>query len=542
MAVGEVEHAVEADPASSHVRRTRAATLATAAIATTAFAIITGVVVLVRAGGTDYLNWPVNWELGNSDSGVLYQVFQDVFAGRPLDWNFSGQVYVFPEMFVSFLAYVFGAGSIYRYFLLVAVINNALMFLTIFATVRLRDRSARTRDVIVRSALAALPLIVLPLIGTPWLGFYHLGATYYFGMYLLIFAAPLIFLVRSRTAMIALGAVFALVAASNPLALVFTVPAFVVVLIVKATRTGIRSVRRPALLVLAILALTLVIRVGALQSLQGKALTNYMDFGTFFSYSLPELTWYFQAIGSDPLTGQVLIVLAVASVLLTIAAIVLMARYRTRRSHGVVPLTTLYFALIPITGLAGTAVLAITHYLYAWPILVAPTVFLLAAIPIRVARIVLPVGLIVTIIAASMSGGVANLSTPTNYFGSRAPDTRCIDELPESMTLGYATFTDARRLAQTSKRHVRLIPVGLDGVPNSWLSNDATPRNEFGTFYVVSTSPDPGVAIDIDSIAKIVGEPDGIIQCESGTSEIAYFTDPVKLEAIETFYRTLTGG
>ena len=45
---------------------------------------LTAAVFLIRAGGdpSDAATWPITWELRSSDNGVLFQVMQDVAAGR----------------------------------------------------------------------------------------------------------------------------------------------------------------------------------------------------------------------------------------------------------------------------------------------------------------------------------------------------------------------------------------------------------------------------------------------------------------------------
>ncbi|MEQ1735701.1 MAG: hypothetical protein ABL886_04785, partial [Rhodoglobus sp.] len=92
-------------------------TLVVAAIAL-AVAGLTALVFLIRAGGdpADAATWPITWELRSSDNGPLFQFLQDVVAGRPLDWSFSPQVFVFPELPISAIAFAVTGGSIYGYY------------------------------------------------------------------------------------------------------------------------------------------------------------------------------------------------------------------------------------------------------------------------------------------------------------------------------------------------------------------------------------------------------------------------------------------
>jgi hypothetical protein len=76
-------------------------------------AALTALVFLIRAGGDpmDAATWPIQWELRSSDNGPLFQFLQDVVAGRPLDWSFSPQVFVFPELPISAIAFVVTGGA-----------------------------------------------------------------------------------------------------------------------------------------------------------------------------------------------------------------------------------------------------------------------------------------------------------------------------------------------------------------------------------------------------------------------------------------------
>src|SRR5580698_5803131 len=99
------------------------------ALATLGIAAITALVYLIRSGDPGATNWPIQFELRSSDNGVLFQFAQDVFGGRALDWSFSPQVFVFPEIPISLLAYAIAGGTVQLYYLLVACINTSLLFL-----------------------------------------------------------------------------------------------------------------------------------------------------------------------------------------------------------------------------------------------------------------------------------------------------------------------------------------------------------------------------------------------------------------------------
>lgn len=494
--------------------------------------LLTALVFVVRSGGEGEPNWSTNWELRSSDNGVLFQLLQDVSAGRTLDWNFSPQVYVFPELPVSAAAFAAAGGNVYVYYLLVAAFNNALLFGALYLVVRLLWRDEGVRTHLARASIAFIPLVALPLVGTAWLFSYHLAPTYYFGMYLVLLGAPALYLARSWPARVALGLAIALTAASNPLVLVFAVPALVIVGILVSVREGFAAVRMPALLLGGVLVLALLIRVVAFSSLQGTSPLAYIDLD-LFEGRLDALRVYLEWFVSDDSRRVVLVVAVLAAVVCLVGAVVLGVRYLRRGGDRI--RVAIWFGLVPLSGLAGTVVLLITHTLYLWPVLVAPIVFVLLA----VRRAWLPwfvgvgaVGLVVLLVA---TGGIANLSTTDRYFGHRAQETRCLDErVPQGAEVGYATFSDARRLALTSQRGIRLIPLKSDGTQADWLANTDYLHADVGHFFYLNPLGDEP-EIDRGFIEREFGAADSVIRCDDDR-ELWVYDDPAKLEAIAQYY------
>jgi hypothetical protein len=494
--------------------------------------LLTALVFVVRAGGEGEANWPTNWELRSSDNGVLFQLLQDVAAGRVLDWNFSPQVYVFPELPVSALAFLVAGGDVYIYYLLVAALNNAILFGALYLVVRLLWSDEGVRAHLARASIAFLPLVALPLVGTAWLFSYHLAPTYYFGMYLVLLGAPALFLVRTWPARVTVGIAIALTAASNPLVLVFAVPALVLVGILVWVREGFVAVRRPALVSVGVLMLAFVIRVAAFAPLQGTSPLDYINVERF-GERLDALRVYLEWFVSDDSRRVVLVAAVLAAVACLGGAILVGVRYLRRggsRSRAAV-----WFGLVPLSGLAGTAVLLITHTLYLWPVLVAPLVFVLLA----VRRAWLPwfvgVGALGMVVLLVGTGGITNLATTDRYFGHRSEETRCLDErVPEGAEVGYATFSDARRLALTSQRGIRLIPLKSDGMQADWLANTDYLHADVGHFFYLNPSGDEA-EIDRDFISREFGQPDAVIRCDE-ERELWVYEDATKLDAIANHY------
>ena len=492
--------------------------------------LLVALVFLMRAGATGESNWPVHWELRSSDNGVLFQVMQDISAGRGLDWSFSPQVYVFPELPVSAAAFFAGGGDIYRYYLLVAAFNGALLFLALFLLVSVLFRSESRLSRVARATAAFAPLVILPLIGGAWLPAYHLAPTYYFGLYLMVFAAPAFFLVRGRTSHVLLGVALALTAASNPLVLVFCGAPFAAALALLWLRRGFGAVLRPAVEAIVVLAVALVVRLVFFSPLQGVSPLSYID-GTVFAGRLAALGPYFSGVAGDPATRVVLIIGAALALILLIAAAVLIVMVARRRiDPGPRVLTAVYLGLVPLIGLSCTLALLITHYLYFWPVLVAPFVIALLALPPRWApRALMPIAAAFVVVAIA-SGGVAGLAHQNEYFAYRSAETRCLDEALPAGSVGYATFSDARRVSLPSATGIRLVPLKPDLTHATWLTNlDYFTTFPGSFFYLNSAGDEP--ELSRDAITGLFGQPDRIARCD-GDHELFIYDDQIALAQI----------
>ena len=510
------------------------------ALATILVAAITGLIFLIRAGDPGASNWPIRFDLGSSDNGVLFQFAQDVFRGRSLDWSFSPQVFVFPEIPISLVAYALAGGTVQGYFLVVAMINNALLFLGLFAVARYLSPAESLGRRILRSGVAMFPLLLLPLLGSTWLFEYQLAPTYYFGMYLLILVAPILFLGCPRWVKIALGVGIALTAASNPLALVFTVPALVCVLIVRGAAGGFRSVLRPGVWVGSSIILAVLIRVVFFGRLQGASPFDYVS-TSIFSGRLRVVVAYVRSLLAEPITAIVIVLGAVLMLAGLGVAIVLAVRMIRRRVRNpAIPAVVLYYALVPITGLAGTLVLLITDYLYLWPVLVLPLVLVLVLLPLprRWVSWAAAIAAVSLLVAGTITGGAENLARPSTYFTYRSAETRCLDaKLPAGMTVGYATFSDARRIELTSLRGLRLIQLKSSGVRAYWLTNRDYARDNVGRFFYINEHGDEP-AIDVHYLERRFGSPDSSFSCAPGQTVLIY-TTASKLAAIAGRYAAL---
>jgi hypothetical protein len=512
--------------------------LVSVALAALLIAAVTALIFLIRAGDPGGTNWPIDFELRSSDNGVLFQFAQDVFDGRALDWSFSPQVFVFPEIPISLVAYLVAGGTVQLYYLVAAAINAALLYLGLFAVIRYLYPAEGLLSRLARAGVAMLPMLLLPLLGTTWLFEYPLAPTYYFGMYLMILVAPILFFGCARWVKIALGIGIALTAASNPLALVFTVPALVCVLVVRGFAGGFRSVGRPALWAGSAIVLAFIIRIAFFGRLQGTSPFTYVS-TTIFAGRLSVIDGYLQSLLADPVTATVVTLGAVLLLGGVVVAVVLAVRMIRRTvPNRAVPAVAMYYALVPVTGLAGTLLLLITDYLYLWPVVILPLVLVLLPIRRRWVPWASCIAIAVLVVAGSITGGASNLGRVGAYFSYRSPETQCLDSrLPPGMTIGYATFSDARRIELTSDRGIRLIQLKSSGVRAYWLTNRDYARDNVGRFFYINSNGDEP-AISVSYLERHFGTPDSSFSCAPGEKVLIY-TQPAKLAKIKARYSTL---
>lgn len=499
-----------------------------------AVGLLTALSVLARARDSGESNWPVNWELRSSDNGVLFQVLQDLAAGRTLDWSFSPQVYVFPELPVSALAFALSGADLYWYYLWVAVINNVILALCLMAlssVILPHHRSARWA---LRAGIASTPLIALPLIGTTWLFSFHLAPTYYFGMYAAVLIAPVVLLARRRWVRVAVGLALALTVASNPLAVLFAVPGALVVVVLLFVRRRWSALRSTIAGLGAVVFVALVVRFTAFAPLQGTSPLTYVD-PDIFAGRLAGVDQYFRAVTSEVSVHAVLVSGAMLAILCLIAAVVCVILWVRGAKPASGLLAACYLGLIPLGGIGATYLMMITHHYYFWFTLIAPFVLVMLALPNRW----LPAGALgatAALVAIALATG--SFSPPSGgerFFGYRNSETACLDAaLPPGPQVGYATFSDSRRLALTSDHPFRLIPILPSGEPNFWLANRATVREQAGSFFYINEGGDE-LPIDVAALRDRFGQPDREISCADGQT-IMLYTDEASLARIGEFY------
>ncbi|MGV8881208.1 MAG: hypothetical protein ACOH19_03570 [Rhodoglobus sp.] len=355
-------------------------------------------------------------------------------------------------------------------------------------------------------------------------------------MYAAILIGPVAFLARRQWVRVVVGIALALTIASNPLALLFAGPGILAVLLLLALRRQWSELTRAAIGLGAMGVLAFAVRMLLFAPLQGTSPLTYVD-PEIFEGRLSAADQYFRAITTDRSVFVVLLVGAVLAVLCLVGAII----SAVRAGRGAEPsrplLTAAYLGLVPIGGIAATAALMITHYYYFWPVLIAPFILVLLTVPDRWLEGALAGGVIALLSVAIVTAPW--LSTGPRYFGYRNAETMCIDNaLQPGEQVGYATFSDARRLALTSHHPFRLIPILSGGEPKVWLANRSTVTAEIGTFFYINEHGDE-LPIDVDTLVERFGEPDSTTVCGEGQFILSY-TDTESQARIGEFYGVRT--
>jgi hypothetical protein len=142
-------------------------------------------------------------------------------------------------------------------------------------------------------------------------------------------------------------------------------------------------------------------------------------------------------------------------------------------------------------------------------------------------------GALLFIAFALATGLTTNLGTVDRYFGFRNAETVCLDAAVPGQ-LGYATFSDSRRVSLTSATGVRLIQIESDAEPSHWLTNRAYSTEEAGTFFYVNGVGDE-TGLDVGVLTQRFGEPDDVWSC-ADNQEVWIYSDAAKRDAIAEFY------
>jgi hypothetical protein len=142
-------------------------------------------------------------------------------------------------------------------------------------------------------------------------------------------------------------------------------------------------------------------------------------------------------------------------------------------------------------------------------------------------------GALLFVVVGVVTGAASTLGSADRFFGYRNAETICLDDAVPGR-LGYATFSDARRLSLPSATGVRLIQIEHGLEPSHWLTNRAYSTTEAGTFFYINGRGDE-TAIETARLVEEFGEPDRIVSCDDA-QDVLIYEQASKLERISAFY------
>jgi hypothetical protein len=491
-----------------------------------AFALVIGLtlaVFLARAGAPFAQNWPASYHLTSSDNSILFQFVHDLLTGMTMDWSFSPQVYVFPEIPISLVAYLLAGGNLAWYFVAVALINNALLFAAIWWLTALLFGGSLPQQLL-RAFIAASPLILFPLLNTHWMYLFHLAPTYYFGMYLFGLLLPAALLSPKLWARILVLAGWMLAGAVSPLVTAMTLPGIAIVFVVTFIRhKWSAALWQPMAAVGIALVGVGLLRVMVFEKMAAATPLSYIG----DNYAISRIVQVYDNFnggfqrGYDP----ILYAISLASTAFTLVLLVVFVRRMFTRKHTGTDLARLqagiYLTAFPVMGgIAMTAIFAIDFY-YLWPMFVGSVVLSLLLLPEVISFRERVVRVVAVCLAGAMALGagiviVQGDYSDNRYFGYRSALTKCLDQFVPGQ-VGSATFSDARSSALPSYSGVELIAVNTQLGPSFWLANRAQSREHTGTFVLINpqTTENP---ITTDAVTAKLGKPVAIYPC--GAAEI----------------------
>lgn len=503
-------------------------------------AALTAASYLARAGAPFGDNWPANYNLTSSDNGILFQFAHDLFSGFTLDWSFSPQVYVFPEIPLSLIAYLLSGATLTWYFVWVAVINVLLMFAALWWLAHLLFGGSREESLL-RAFIATLPLIALPLLAQQSMYLFHLAPTYYYGMYLFGFLLPAALLAPQRWARILVLAGWTLTGAADPLLFAMTLPGALLALFVLFLKRGRRGAFPRLLLALGTAtALGLALRFLVFSAIAGTNPTNYIS-ASRAAGRVRGIYSTFRTGFTEGVDPWLLVLTCSALLACGLALVFVLRRYlgagdTVSRDDRVV-LAQVYLTSLPFLGALAMYLILAVHIYYLWFGVVGSIVIAALLLPRpRALRLTAGIGAGVVAVCAAI-GLLSGSFTEPRYFGYQSDLARCLDRLVPG-EVGYSTFSDGRSNGLVTTSGVHLVAVNPDLSPNFWLTNRAYSKELVGTFILVNpdTAEPP---LEPAVIIERWGEPDAVASC--GTAEIWSYDSVAAQERLSEWFARYQG-
>ena len=127
---------------------------------------------------------------------------------------------------------------------------------------------------------------------------------------------------------------------------------------------------------------------------------------------------------------------------------------------------------------------------------------------------------------ASSPARCQNLAQTSTYFTYRSPETRCLDsKLPPGMTVGYSTFSDARRIELTSTAASGSSSSRAAAIVAPWLTNRDYARDNVGRFFYINDHGDEA-PISVGYLEGHFGTPRQLVHLRAGGDSASLHARP----------------
>lgn len=477
------------------------------------FALLTAFIYIFRAGMSGGHNWPA-LQLSASDSQVLFHLADDIISGAKLDWVFSPQVYLFPEMLISFFSYFLTQGNMALYLLLVAVINNVLLFIAIIALARFLFPKVSLLETLKRASLASLPLLIFPLFGSHFLFYAHLLPTFYYGVYLTLLLTPILMLARNKWLVGIIGAMYLLATASNPMVMIVTIPSVVVMVLLKYFQTGTVKVT-PALRVVAFAVAGMITRQIFLSPLAGASSTSYISPARFTTTITNTYHEILNILLNNNLDRYLFLIVVIVALISLVALLRSVRRFFASGSERRADYLITWLLMVPCLTILTFYLLMAPALQYLWVIFVGNSVILLLT-AIRHPRRLGFAGFagIALLLALPMTATVA-LNSRTSYFNPTNAYAACLAKNVARQT-GVAEYAYARPYTLQTKGVFKIAQIdpNLNFFP--WLTNKTLFYANPITFVYVEGGPATSYLSESVIVAHF-GTPSKIVHCSENS-------------------------
>ncbi|MEI8338964.1 MAG: hypothetical protein WCF91_03505, partial [bacterium] len=487
------------------------------------------------AGQAKGINWPMSFELYAMDQPFLWHISRTLIEHHQLLFSSSGQSFLFPEIPISLFSYIITTGNIYWYYIMVAVVNNSILFLLLFSLARKIFSEDGFSKQLTRAALAFVPLIGFMLVSSGTLVYLlHIAPNYNFDMYIGALIVPLIILSQSILGRTLWCVFYILIAASNMLTVIFSLPIiFIIGLLIFFKDSLLKALRFIApFILLTILAFALnhflfqtphpswSVSITS-YNYQGQA---YIDLD-----AMPERLKTVVNMLSEIKKGYWTSLISTAGILVAAVALLyyikIFFKLRNRFKEPAM-ISRIYLLLWPFAGVATCYVLTLLYAWYCWPLMVGSVVVAILLITpskyiYQVFSVFIAAAALLFLVIVSLHKGGFSVESrieqaKSSYFNHRWSDTICTDNNIKSGSYIFANNSTGKVLTSQSQNNLRFLQMDPLYRPHGWLNNLREINYADSVHYIYMNSPDRGTKAQYtESALTKFGNPDKVIKCPS---------------------------